>query len=193
MRVLPLVLLLAACSLVPDPGDRIDRFLISPATTADFKRVGAVKKSPLLIETPGVYAPLDNTRIALKPTPSTIDYIADVEWADRLSTLIHESLIQSAQNSGFFEAVGRMNSGLQSKHLLVVDVRKFDKSCADGVVEIEYFAQVMDTQERRILASKSFVLTGDLKENTATDVAQALNQINKQSLVQVMEWLVSVI
>ncbi|MBX9977914.1 MAG: ABC-type transport auxiliary lipoprotein family protein, partial [Alphaproteobacteria bacterium] len=149
---------LTSCSLLPEPEGLPDRFLLEglPPLSGASRAKSFATKSSIIIDQPMVYAPLDNSRIAIKPTEHTIDYIADVEWGDRLSTLIHESMIQSFQNAALFESVGRLNSGLQSKYMLSVDVRKFNKRCCDQKADVEYFIQIFDTSERRVLASRVF-------------------------------------
>ncbi len=182
-----LLTLQSSCSLIPNPDDKLDRFLLD-STPTPAVLPSKTKKPALIIDTPTLYAPLDNTRIAIKPSPSTIDYIADVEWADRLGTLIHESMIQSAQNSGYFEAVGRMNTGLQSRHMLLIDVRQFHKLCCDKKVEVEYFVQLLDMQDRQVLASKSFTMIKDSNEESAKSIALTLNECHKKLTENVLSW-----
>ena len=183
--------LLSSCSLLPEPNDIPDRFLLEsiPPSSAS-KRA---KKSAIIIDTPSVYTPLDNTRIALLPTANTIDYIADIEWGDRLSVLVHESLIQSFQNAALFESVGRLNTGLQAKYLVTVDVREFFRRCCDHKAVATYFVQVFSLSDRKSLNSKLFSQAVSIPDDKAVTVPLSLNQAHKKVVADILSWLEKVI
>lgn len=179
---------LSGCSLLPTPDEQIDRFILDPI---DAQHEGTrALKAPLVMDQPVMYAPLDNVRIAVKPTPHTIDYLADVEWGDRLETLIHESTLQSLQNANIFQSVGRLNSGHHAHYLMAMDVRKFQKSESSCGAEVEYFVQIFDMDKRQAIASKLFYHCADLPKHAgAKDVALTLNKAHGASLIDIIQWL----
>src|SRR3954463_16227974 len=119
---------LSACSLFPQPGDPTKKYTLGSlndqVTTHSPKH-----PHQLVVELPMIYPPLDSTRIAVKPQAQVIDYYADVEWADRLSALIQESLVYSLQNKHAFRGVSRPIEVFQADYSLKVEVRKFNITC----------------------------------------------------------------
>src|SRR5208337_246914 len=95
---------ISACSLFPQPEEPTKKYVLSSLPNVSSSR-HAPYAPQITVDLPSIYPPIDNTRIALKPQISTIDYYADVEWADRLNTLIQESLIYSLQNTGKFRGI----------------------------------------------------------------------------------------
>ncbi len=190
-RLLPLLMggFLVSCSLLPAPEDTPDRFLLDALSSQIGKNVR--KKQALIIDQPTIYTPLDNTRVAIMPTEHTLDYIADIEWGDRLGALVHESLIHSFQNAGAFASVGRLNSGVQGERLLAIDVRKFYQRCCDHKAEVEYFVQVFDTKDRKPLASKRFHHAFPLPDKKAITVALVLNDAHQKAMEDMLEWLLT--
>jgi len=71
-------------------------------------------------------AGLDTNRIALSRAPLSLDYFADVAWSDRAPAMVRTALLESAQNSGVFTAVGSDTFNLRSDYLLKSELRKFE-------------------------------------------------------------------
>ena len=180
--------LLTSCSLLPEPEGEIQKFTLTPLSAIELPpkhMMGAI-----VIDQPIVYAPLDQSRVAIKPTTLTIDYISGIEWADRLSTLIHENLIQSFQNSGKFHSVGRLNSGLDAQYLLSVDVRKFEKSKEFCCVEVEYFVQLTHLPTRNTTRRQVFSAKLPLQHQDEASLMTSLNDANKQVVGEIISWVV---
>lgn len=177
--------LLASCSFLPEPGAETKKFTLEPLP---LNSVEKHKLDPIIVDQPTVYPPIDQTRVAIKPTSSTIDYIAGIEWADRLGVLIHENMIQSMQNSGIFQSVGRLNSGLDGKYLLTLDVRKFAKAEEDCCAEVEYFAQISTLQDRKTVANQIFNAKSPLESKDEAGVMDALNRANQDIVLQILNW-----
>ena len=184
-----LVLCINSCSFLPEPGDETKKFTLDSLTEVERTKNKSPKVETLIIDQPTVYPPLDQTRVAIKPTPSTIDYIADIEWADRLGVLIYENMIQSFQNSGVFKSVGRLNAGLDGKYLLGCDVRKFFEAAAQSCVEVEYFVQLSTLHDRQTIATQIFNVCIPLVDKSEIAVMAALNQANQNIMKQILTWV----
>lgn len=179
--------LLSSCSLLPDHDDTIDRFVLDALAKTEIQ--SKHNQKILVIDHPVMYAPLDSTRIAIKTTPQTIDYIADIEWAERLPILIHDSLIQSLQNAGIFAAVGRLNANLKADYLITVDVRSFEKQCCEHTAETAYFVQLFDAQTKASLGSKLFTSKINLPNKDAKEVPKSLNHAQHNITKEIIAWL----
>ena len=182
-------LLLSGCSLLPETGNAPDRFLLDPVNFQNSARPSKLSRA-LVMDQPVMYAPLDNTRVGIKPTPHTIDYLADIEWGDRLETLIYESTLQSLQNAHIFKSAGRLNGGQQAHYLMAMDVRKFNKTESCNGAEVEYFVQIFDMEKRQGIISKLFYHCAELPKNaTAQDVALTLNTAHGIVVSEMIAWL----
>lgn len=178
--------LFTSCSLLPEPGGETKKFTLDPLPAVKSQStLGAI-----IVDQPTVFPPLDQMRVAIKPTPSTIDYISGIEWADRLSVMIHENMIQSFQNSGIFQSVGRLNSGLDGQYLLTVDVRKFEKSAESCCAEVEYFIQLTQLHDRKVLDRGLFRETSPLGEHDEVAVMHALSTANQEAMKRIQAWIV---
>lgn len=182
---------LSSCSLFPEPEEQaIERFTLDSLPPNSFNGGGYHTFPSIIIERPFVSSPLDNSRIAVKPTDHTIDYIAGVEWAERLGTLIYESLISSFQNSNRFGTVDRLSDDGNAKLLLAIDVRKFYKRDATHMAEVEYFAHLYHIHNRSNVASNAFYTEIPLsKTPSIADVALALNQAHKKTVISIINWV----
>lgn len=183
--------ILSSCSLLPDHNASIDRFVLDALSQEKTKMHNGQKV--LVIDQPAIYAPLDSTRIAIKTTPQTIDYIADIEWAERLPILIHDSLIQSLQNAGIFAAVGRLNANLKADYMMTIDVRSFEKQCCDNTAESAYFAQIFDAHTKTPVGSKLFTAKITLPNKDAKEVPKSLNRAHHMMTKDVIAWVQTIL
>ena len=202
LYVLPLFL--GACSIIPSPGETPTRYFLEKITFAgkekDEKKHSSSKQ--IIIDTPVIYAPLDVNRVAVLPEKNQLDYYANMEWSDRLSILIRESLVQSLQDSHFFAGVSRLKDGINPDQILKVDVRKFyilrtkektkkneknEKNSA--VASVEFFVTLVDATSRHILGDKTFEAQIPLKEESKEGISEGLNEANKRVLIDVINWL----
>lgn len=128
-RGLPLVALamlmpaLSGCGgLLPTPPERT-LYRLNP--TIAFAAPLPHSSAQLLVATPSAPAALDTRRIALFPTPLSLDYFAGVEWADRVPFLVQAALVEAFEKSGAIRAAGPEDSGLRADFVLQTTVRDF--------------------------------------------------------------------
>ncbi len=82
---------------------------------------------------------LDSQQIVVKPTPQTIENLADSQWSDRLPRLVQLRLLQAFQNTGRIGAAGVPGQGLAIDYQVVTELRRFEIAFQPGptaVVEI---------------------------------------------------------
>jgi cholesterol transport system auxiliary component len=145
------------------------------------------------VDLPTLYPPLDNTRIALKPEAQTLDYYADVEWADRLSALIQESVIYSLQNKNILRGVSRSAEGINPDYALKIEVRKFyvepQESTRPATAQVDYMVHLIKTPERHIVASKNFTHAQSIPDQTMTHIIQSLNAAHLEIVKSLAPWI----
>lgn len=187
--------LLTACSgLFPLPDEASKKIVLDSLPQKmgqGHSVISASKNRQIIVDHPLVFSPLDSTRVALKPTPNQIDYYAQIEWGDRLSTLIQESIIYSLQNSHHFAAVTRSSEGIIPDYSLKTEVRQFhvQRNGQKSTATLEYFFQLVKSTDRQVIADKVITQRIDLQGETMPHVVQSLNQAHVNALEDLVMWL----
>jgi len=183
--------LLTGCSLFPQPGESVVKYVLDPVKSNTMSFSG--RHSQIVVEVPTLYPPLDNARVAVKPTPQQMDYLADVEWADRLGGLIQDSIIYSLENTERFKMVGRPADGATADYALRLEVRKFyiDDITATkgGVATIEYRVDLMTFPGREVISSRSIEKRVRCPVDGVDGLMQTLNTAQIQATKDLISWL----
>ncbi len=192
--VMMICMLTACATLFPPPGDPPKKYTLASLSSGPTGSSGALPHQ-LIVDLPTLYPPIDSTRIALKPQDQTIDYYADVEWADRLGVLIQEALIYSLQNKGALRGVSRPTESIQADYALKVEVRKFyiDRSEVNhsATAHVDYMAHLIKLPERHILASRQFSHTQSIPEHTMEHIISALNAAHLEASKALVAWVLA--
>jgi cholesterol transport system auxiliary component len=117
-----LPLLWGCGGLLPSPPERT-LYRLNP--TIAFTRPLPHAAAQLLIATPSAPAALDTRRIALVPTPLSLDYYAGVEWADRVPFLVQSALVEGFAKSRAIRAAGAEDLSLRADFVLQTAVTEF--------------------------------------------------------------------
>jgi cholesterol transport system auxiliary component len=186
-------LMVSSCSILPQPGEPIKKYTLQSVKPKGLTSSGVVRSRQLIVGLPMLYPPLDNVRIALKPQEQTMDYYADVEWADRLGVLLQESLIYSLQNANGLRGVSRPTESIQADYVLKIEVRKFyvDQSDKTHVpaAQVEYMVHLVKLPERHIVASHLFTHTQTVSENTMDAIVKSLNTAHLEVTKALVTWI----
>ena len=188
---LSIVFLLSGCAtLFPTPSEPIKKFTLSykPKNSRCLKKA---QGTSLIIDMPVIYAPLESARIAIQPSPGTIDYIADTEWADRLPVLFQESLIYSLQNTDCFRSVVRPTEGLYSDYIVKFDIRRFhiEKVAHQLQAHIEYQIQKIDMPDKKIVQTKLIDVVEPIPSETIKNITETLDKAHLRALDEAIAFL----
>ncbi|MBM3632282.1 MAG: hypothetical protein FJX03_01050 [Alphaproteobacteria bacterium] len=187
--------LLCGCSLFPSPGEPVKKYTLVAEGNESVTPLTSYATRPyqLAIDMPTLYKPIDTTRIAVKPQEQTIDYFADVEWADRLNVLIQESLIYSLQNKKAFRGVSRPREGIHADYTLKIEVRKFyiDQQLAPhpSTAKVDYMVYLVKMPERQIVASRQFIYDQAILDYTMDNIIKSLNAAHLEGSKALMSWI----
>lgn len=187
--------LLGGCSLFPSPGEPVKKYTLVTEGNELVSRLPSYGTRPyqLVIDMPTLYKPIDTTRIAVKPQEQTIDYFADVEWADRLNILIQESLIYSLQNKKAFRGVSRPREGIHADYALKIEVRKFyiDQQTAPhpSAAKVDYMVYLVKMPERQIVASRQFIYDQAILDYTMDNIIKSLNTAHLEGSKALVSWI----
>lgn len=202
MKIIYLLpIFLGGCSLIPSPGEPPTRYFLDKITSTGDEECNKKRSSPkqIAIDVPVVYAPLDINRIAVIPDNNQLDYYANMEWSDRLSTLIRESLIYSLQDIHFYAGISRMTDGINPDQILKIDVRKFyilrnkeihqNKEIDKAAACVEFYVTLIDSSSRHSLGNKTIEAQIPLNEESKEGISEGLNEANKRVLNDLIDWL----
>lgn len=148
----------------------------------------------LLVEAPVASAGIDTPRIAVARSPTSIDYFADVSWADRAPNMIHGLIVQSFEDSGRIVSVGRDTVGLRSDFVLKTELRDFQAEYATPAshfperVRVRIAAKLVGMPRRTIEAGETFEAVVPVRGRDFTDVVAAFNEALGSVEDRLVEW-----
>src|SRR5262249_18369652 len=122
--------LAAGCTILSGLDSPPKLYRLSPKTTftPDLPKV----TWQLLVVQPIAPAGIDTSRIALGPSPLTLDYFAGASWTDSAPQMVQTLLIQSFENTGDIVSVGRESSLLRADFILLSELRQFQADYTQG-------------------------------------------------------------
>jgi cholesterol transport system auxiliary component len=184
------VLALAGCSglFVSPPPKYI--FGLTPPTAfpPDLPQV----RAQLLVDLPTAPADLDRRRIALTRPPLRVDYFADSEWADTLSTMVQTLLLDSFENSRKI-TVGNGSLELRTDFVLGTEVRHFEAeygAAAGGPPEARIAIEVnlVAMPGRAVVAQSLFERRVPATTNDLPSIIDAFNAAFGTVATDIVEW-----
>jgi len=173
-------MLAAACSLPAQPVPTYD--LIAP------NNFGKVRPARGLIEVavPNALQVLDTEKIVVEPSPGSVTYLSDAQWADRLPKLLQARMIEAFENSSRIRTVARAGDRVSADVQLVTDIRQFGIEGKDAVVELS--VKLIGTRGGRINAAKIFRASVPAPSTSGGAAAAAINDALAIALVDIVKW-----
>ena len=180
----------ASCgSLLPLGGAPPKLYTLTPA--GDFPPGGARVSWQLLIDVPASAAALDSERIALRRSPTTIDYFADAAWTDRAPLMLQSLLVQSFENSDRIPAIARESLALRADYVLLTELRDFEAEYAAGVAPVAHVqlgVKLIRMPDRVIAAQQRVDATAPAAANQVPAIVDAFNAAFHQAARQIVDW-----
>ncbi len=170
-----------------------DLYLLTPKSTFDssLPRV----KHQIVIPEPTATAAVATDRITVQPTPLQVEYLPRARWVDRAPLIIQTLLIESYENSGKVDAVGRSSVDLRPDYVVVTDVREFQARVpvnsdpsAPLEVHVRLNIKIVDAGFDRIIASKSFEELVATTDDAAPDIIAAFDEALGDVMRDAVEW-----
>ena len=198
-RILPAALavaaivLVAACSGAFLPGQKPPPKLFDLTPKSTFDNDLPEANWQLLVEAPIAAAGINTSRIALKRSPTTLDYFAGAEWSDRAPALVQTLMIESFENTDKIISVGRETVALRSDYSLKLELREFQAEYYEGEdvppkVNVRINAKLVLMPDRLIMASETYAFEIPAKSNTLEDIVLAFNEALGKVLKRVVGW-----
>ena len=152
----------------------------------------SARNRQILISDPTALKALDSVQIVIRPTPSTIEYLAKSQWSDRLPNIVQDKLVQAFENSGRVGGVGRPGDGLAIDYKIITSIRAFEiKADAGEQAVVEISAKVLNDRNGVVVATKVFRATAAVTGSGNAAYVQSLDRAFEVVVQDLVSWTLS--
>lgn len=147
----------------------------------------------LSVEVPTATAGLNVARIALRPTPTTLEYYARANWVDVVPVMVQNLLLESLDNAGKLDVIGRGVVGVRADYALLTHVREFQAEYdEDGVpvVRVRLQARLVRLPRRTSVASTSEEFVVPAGATSMPAIVRAFDEAFGKATKRLVEWTV---
>jgi cholesterol transport system auxiliary component len=184
---LPLCACAAALQLAAPEPPRL--YELTPKST--FTDGLPTVNSRLSVEVPTATAGLNSSRIALRPTPTTLEYYAGASWIDVVPVMVQNLLLESFDNTGRIDVLGREVVGVRAHLGLLVHVREFQaeyEGSGPPEVRVRLQARLIRLPRRTSLASTSEEFVVRAANTSLPAIVSAFDEAFGKALKRIVEW-----
>jgi len=145
----------------------------------------------LVIDAPYAEAAINSQRIALMHSPIQVEYYARTNWTDRAPDMIQGLIVESFENSGMIESVGRQSAGLRSNFVLLPELREFQAEYFEPgppVVRVRINVKLIRMPDRVIVDNQSFETTVTATADEIGAIVLAFDEALGHVLKELVRW-----
>jgi cholesterol transport system auxiliary component len=146
-------------------------------------------RAQVLIPEPTALKTLDSQNIVVKPTPQSVEFLANSQWSDRLPRMVQLRLLQAFENTGRIGAVGVPGQGLAIDFQLVMEVRKFEiqaEGAPRAVVEIS--VKALNDRNGSVVRTRVFEASVPASGRANADFVAALDSAFERVSADIVGW-----
>jgi cholesterol transport system auxiliary component len=186
-------LLLAGCAAALELASRQppDLYALTPKST--FEDDLPEVPGRLTIEVPTATAGLNTARIALKPTPTTVQYYAAASWIDVLPLMVQNLLLESFDNAGTIDVLGR-DVPVRADYALLTHIREFqaeyERPGAAPVVHVRLQARLIRLPRRTSVAATSAEASVPAEATSVAAIVRAFDEAFGKATKRIVEWTI---
>jgi cholesterol transport system auxiliary component len=147
----------------------------------------------LSVEVPTATAGLNSARIALRPTPTTLEYYAGASWIDVVPVMVQNLLLESLDNTGKVDVLGREVVGVRADLALLVHIREFQAEYdtpGTPQVRVRMQARLIRLPRRTSIAAVSQEYAVRAKTTSLPSIVDAFDEASGKTLKRIVEWTV---
>ena len=185
--LLPLLALgLSAC------GSKATNDTFDITAAAEVKSSIPARSRQLLIADPSALKALDSEQVLVRVSPSEIRYLSKSQWSDKLTRMVQAKLVETFENTGKLDGVGKPGQGLAIDYQLITDVRAFeiDTVGADrGVVEIS--VKLLDDRNGSVKAQQVFRASETATGTSNEAYIRAMDSAFGRVSAEIVAWTLS--
>jgi cholesterol transport system auxiliary component len=148
----------------------------------------------LSVETTTATAGLNTARIALRQTPTTLDYYAGANWIDVVPVMVQNLLLESLDNTGKIDVLGREVVGVRADLALLTHVREFQAeydSAGAPQVRVRLQARLIRLPRRTSIAAISEESIVRASNTSLPAIVDAFDEAFGKVLKRIVEWVVT--
>lgn len=185
-----LAVLLSACSVFPQ-SQPLDIYRLPPPSIGDGQAAPA--DVSLRIARPAAGDVLSSSRIAVVPGANRLSVYEGVRWSSPVPALWRDYLLDAFHNDGRIGRLSSADEGLQADFELGGALGAFQAEYREGspTVVIRFDARLVDTANRRILASRRFAATAQVTGEQVPEVVGAFGRAGDELAEELIEWALS--
>jgi cholesterol transport system auxiliary component len=145
------------------------------------------------VEVPTATAGLNTARIALQPTSTTLEYYAGARWIEVVPIMVQNLLLESLENAGKIDVLGREVVGVRADYALRVHIREFQAEYSDGeppMVRVRLQARLLRLPRRTSVAANSESFTIPAANGSLPAIVTAFDDALGKALRRLVEWTV---
>ncbi len=147
----------------------------------------------LSVEVPTATAGLNNARIALRPTPTTLEYYAHANWIDVVPVMVQNLLIELFDNAGKIDVLGRGVVGVRAEYALLTHIREFQAEY-DGPgapkIRVRLQARLVRLPRRISLGSTSEEFVVEAEDTSMPAIVRAFDEAFGKATKRLIEWTI---
>ena len=180
------LVLLSGCGSVLGTKTPPDTYALTGTPAVEGR---ASPRRQILIAEPIALKALDSEQIVIKPTPSSIQYLADSQWSDRLPKIVQAKLIQAFENSGRVGGVGRPGEGLAIDYHISTSIRSFEVRVQGGnTAVVEISAKVINDRNGTVRDQQVFRSTSPVRGSSNEAYVEALDRAFDNVTTDLVRW-----
>lgn len=192
LLVVPLFLALAGCAAVSlATRDAPELFALTPKSSFD-AGLPELRGETLQIEVPTAAAGLNTARIALKPTPTTLQYFAGATWIEVLPVMVQSLAFESFENADRIEVFGNQVTGPRGDWALRLHIREFqaeyDAPNLPPLIRVRLQVRLLRLPRRDEVGTASFESTQPAPSTALRDIVVAMDEALGANLRDTVEW-----
>lgn len=179
---------LAACTVLPKtPVSQVWLLPAQPGTPVS----GQTINRSLRVVQPNTSQFINSSRIAVQPQDAEITVYSGSRWSDSVPVLVRNRLTQELRINGRFISVSSDDDNLQADLELGGDLSSFQGVYRGkkGEVLIQFDAHLVQTSDRRVIASQRFVIRQPINGRSMNEVVKAFGLASDRLAAEILHWL----
>jgi cholesterol transport system auxiliary component len=148
----------------------------------------------LSVEVTTATAGLNSARIALRQTPTTLEYYAGANWVDVVPVMVQNLLLESLDNTGKIDVLGREVVGVRADLALLTHVREFQAeydTAGAPQVRVRLQARLIRLPRRTSIAAVSEESVVRASNTSLPAIVDAFDEAFGKVLKRIVEWTVT--
>ena len=147
----------------------------------------------LVVEVPTATAGLNTARIALRPTPTSLQYYARARWVDVVPVMVQNLLLESFDNTGKIDVLDPAVLGVRADYALITHVREFQAEYeGPGPPDVRVRLQVrlvrLPRRQRIAATSEEFVVGAGA--TSLESIIVAFDEAFGKATKRIVEWAI---